>query len=386
MADETTGLLTAAERAALVRLIDPQRLGVAADDAVVLWGSGGLSERVGTDVWHNHASVLLWADDRARALLAAAEARGREDTELIDAIVRRGIVVRPMGGGFAWEDDHVDDGKRHPSWRDAARAALAHTWDDATTPPATGAMEGARPPASASELRAYGDGIADALAARDALAESGPIPESFIEQCIDAYAKLRYSEATGYFTAAEHFAADPEGYVKPATRATEGEYTLGDQVARFADAVREKLAAAERKYGWRDAWRTTDAGELRADLRRHIEKGDPRDVAAYCLFLWARGESTADPQVTPPATGATEGATLQPIATAPRDGTYILLAGPSGYVGTPLRFEAGRFSSYYANPGERYGWRNHANDAFTDGGEAPTHWCPLPAAAREGAG
>lgn len=84
---------------------------------------------------------------------------------------------------------------------------------------ATGATEGARPPASASELRAYGDGIADALAARDALAESGPIPESFIETCIDAYAKLRYSEATGYFTAAEHFAADPEGYVKPATGA-----------------------------------------------------------------------------------------------------------------------------------------------------------------------
>jgi hypothetical protein len=29
---------------------------------------------------------------------------------------------------------------------------------------------------------------------------------------------------------------------------------------------------------------------------RHIEKGDPRDVAAYCAFLWHHNESTAAPR------------------------------------------------------------------------------------------
>ena len=65
----------------------------------------------------------------------------------------------------------------------------------------------------------------------------------------------------------------------------------------------------------------------------------------------------------------------QPISTAPRDGTYILLAGSSGYGTTPLRVAVCRYASTFRplNP-----WVNHANDAFSDGGEAPTHWMPLP--------
>jgi len=65
-------------------------------------------------------------------------------------------------------------------------------------------------------------------------------------------------------------------------------------VARFATALAEKLAAAERKYGYSDGW--ADAGwmdECRQKLVEHIAKGDPRDVAAYCAFLWHHGESTA---------------------------------------------------------------------------------------------
>lgn len=65
----------------------------------------------------------------------------------------------------------------------------------------------------------------------------------------------------------------------------------------------------------------------------------------------------------------------QPIATAPRDGSYIVIAGPSGYGSTPLRIEVARYVSGYIQP-----WRNHANDAFEDGGEAPTLWMPLPPA------
>ncbi len=65
---------------------------------------------------------------------------------------------------------------------------------------------------------------------------------------------------------------------------------------------------------------------------------------------------------------------LQSISTAPRDGTWVLLFGPSGYTTTPFRAEVGRYYPSYRplNP-----WRNHANNAFADGGPEPTHWMPL---------
>lgn len=66
---------------------------------------------------------------------------------------------------------------------------------------------------------------------------------------------------------------------------------------------------------------------------------------------------------------------LQPIGTAPKDGTWILLFAPSGYGTTPLRCEVCR---YYPEYRPLQPWQNHANDSFLDGGEAPTHWLPLP--------
>lgn len=59
----------------------------------------------------------------------------------------------------------------------------------------------------------------------------------------------------------------------------------------------------------------------------------------------------------------------RPIEIAPRD-SYILLAGPSDYMGTPLRVEVGIWDGK--------NWRNHSNDYFTDGGREPTFWHPLP--------
>jgi|SRR5687768_11889765 len=72
-----------------------------------------------------------------------------------------------------------------------------------------------------------------------------------------------------------------------------------DLVHRFADALMQKLAIAEKKYGHGDSWLSPDwMDECRAKLLEHITKGDPLDVAAYCAFLWHHGEST-----TPPAPG-----------------------------------------------------------------------------------
>lgn len=62
---------------------------------------------------------------------------------------------------------------------------------------------------------------------------------------------------------------------------------------------------------------------------------------------------------------------LKPINTAPRD-KWILLAGDSGYSTTPLRFEAGKFST------NRGYWITYCNDAFTDGGGEPKWWMELP--------
>lgn len=62
----------------------------------------------------------------------------------------------------------------------------------------------------------------------------------------------------------------------------------------------------------------------------------------------------------------------QLIVLAPRDGTFVLVAGSSGYTSTRLRVEVCRYDS------EGRGWRNHAHDWFTDGGPEATLWMPLP--------
>ncbi len=65
----------------------------------------------------------------------------------------------------------------------------------------------------------------------------------------------------------------------------------------------------------------------------------------------------------------------RPIKTAPRDGTWIILAGPSGYCSTSLRAEICHYDAEFR---PRQPWVNHSGDSFLDGGEEPTHWLPLP--------
>lgn len=106
---------------------------------------------------------------------------------------------------------------------------------------------------------------------------------SCLTQCGDAAAwAAESSSATPSAVAAE----DARGNsLHPATQ---------DLVRRFSAALSEKLAAAQQKYGYSDGWMRSDwMDECRQHLRAHVEKGDPRDVAAYCAFLWHHGESTA---------------------------------------------------------------------------------------------
>lgn len=72
----------------------------------------------------------------------------------------------------------------------------------------------------------------------------------------------------------------------------------------------------------------------------------------------------------------------QPIESAPKNGTYLLLRGDSWYINRPYRVHVGR---WVADAGRDGGWWEQSEDAYlTLDGDRPTHWMPLPpvAAAR----
>ena len=64
--------------------------------------------------------------------------------------------------------------------------------------------------------------------------------------------------------------------------------------------------------------------------------------------------------------------TLQDIITAPKNGTYILVAGKSGYKTTPLQFDVCRYDSIYHPLAP---WINYSNKSIEF---EPLYWMPLP--------
>jgi hypothetical protein len=62
-------------------------------------------------------------------------------------------------------------------------------------------------------------------------------------------------------------------------------------VNKFAWFMKAKLAKAREKgrSGWHDKDQCTQQ-DLSRMLREHLEKGDPVDVANFCMFLHMRGE------------------------------------------------------------------------------------------------
>jgi len=56
-----------------------------------------------------------------------------------------------------------------------------------------------------------------------------------------------------------------------------------DAVDVFADEMKEKLATARAKG--RQGWRNCDQHLLSSMLHEHVRKGDPVDVANFCMFL-----------------------------------------------------------------------------------------------------
>lgn len=64
-------------------------------------------------------------------------------------------------------------------------------------------------------------------------------------------------------------------------------------VTDFCTALAEKLYKAQLKYGYDADWKQDGwPSQCHAHFHQHIAKGDPRDVAAYCAFMWWHGWST----------------------------------------------------------------------------------------------
>ena len=64
-------------------------------------------------------------------------------------------------------------------------------------------------------------------------------------------------------------------------------------VIDFCTAMAEKLYKAQLKYGYDADWKQDGwPSQCQAHFHQHIAKGDPRDVAAYCAFMWWHGWST----------------------------------------------------------------------------------------------
>jgi hypothetical protein len=59
-------------------------------------------------------------------------------------------------------------------------------------------------------------------------------------------------------------------------------------VAQFAQAMADKMFAAQEKG--RAGWQECHADALSWMLRDHVEKGDPVDVANFCMMLWCKGQ------------------------------------------------------------------------------------------------
>lgn len=106
-----------------------------------------------------------------------------------------------------------------------------------------------------------------------------PGPQSF-------HMDERYAAFEGW--AARACVATPP--VPPTQQASE-QHPDDTAVDAFAAAMKAKLARAREKG--RGGWQEADAGVLSGMLRHHVEKGDPRDVANFCMFLWSLGHGIA---------------------------------------------------------------------------------------------
>lgn len=110
---------------------------------------------------------------------------------------------------------------------------------------------------------------------------------------------VAYAQAMGVVLTVEQVPLRPlamgnhrtEIHLRPARHAPAVQHPDDAAVDAFAKVMKDKLAAARTKG--RGGWQTCPPEELSRMLREHVEKGDPRDVANFCMFLWSMGHGIA---------------------------------------------------------------------------------------------
>jgi hypothetical protein len=125
--------------------------------------------------------------------------------------------------------------------------------------------------ANATGLREFGIGVIDLNAISGARA------------ALAAQAERQVDAAAAYAIASAHLGMGPET----------DRHSDDAAVDRFAARMKWKLAQKRNQglSGWQDrAWTPEMISQA---LREHVEKGDPLDVANYCMFLAARNEPIA---------------------------------------------------------------------------------------------
>lgn len=204
---------------------------------------------------------LAWCEARAaqalpevRAALASTPAQPTEPAP--DAVFE------------FWWADHMPNATQTDAWAEWCALRSNQPADDPAQPvaePAKSAAHGQAPAPTHEQIAAY-------LESTGAYVTNDATREAAIAEAIDTD-RAKRGQA-------------PDLHPK-----------TSDLVQRFAAALAEKLSAAEKKYGYSDGWASPNwIDECRQHLSAHIAKGDPRDVAAYCAFLWHHGATTASPQ------------------------------------------------------------------------------------------
>jgi len=149
-------------------------------------------------------------------------------------------------------------------------------------------------------------------------------------------------------------------------------------------AARERIAELEREAiefakhfnlqsaSWISIGQELELKSKRLEQQLQAAREDIQRLNGRVADLWL-GKFPTDPVAFLSSQLATAQAESEwrTIETAPKDGTWILLMGESGYINRPYRVHVG-------NWGERDWWMQSEDCSFEDDGGPPTHWMPLP--------
>lgn len=201
--------------------------------------------------------------------------------ELLAALLTVDLRLRKCFGQCVYADEAYDS-----FYQDVVRASI----DQCGVAKSNTALSKARPNTAewevAQQAPAGASKFADVIAVQRGEAEADP-SDAYMVGLYNGMSMMdaNYRNITDW----EPMSTVP----KPTPTAQALHPKTADLVQRFSAALAEKLAAAEKKYGYSDGWASPDwMDECRRQLLQHVAKGDPRDVAAYCAFLWHHGART----------------------------------------------------------------------------------------------